>query len=115
MLGLQHAAFQIAVEHDQIEFFQAFDEQFVRGKSDQRQFVERREIVLIRRAQNGEMNQVDRRVGFQQIAPRPFRRVGLAGNEQHAQAVAHAVDADQGTVVDGGKLALGLFDEQFGK
>ena len=58
------------------------------------------------------MHQVHRRVCLQQAAPGALAGMRLAGDEQHAQPVAHAVDADHGTVVGVGDLALQRIDRQ---
>ncbi len=52
------------------------------------------------------MDEIDGAVGFQQVAPGPLTRIGLAGNQQHPQPVAHAVDLDDGGVVAVRQLAL---------
>jgi len=46
------------------------------------------------------MHEIDRRVGFENVAPHPLASMRLARDEQHPQAVAHAVDDDCGAVVD---------------
>ena len=51
------------------------------------------------------MHEIDRRVRFQQPPPGALPRVGLARNEQHAQAVAHTVDGEDLLVVDRRGLA----------
>ena len=43
---------------------------------------------------------------FEQVAPGALAGMRLAGHQQHAQLVAHAVDRDHGAVVDRGELAL---------
>ena len=53
------------------------------------------------------MNQIDRTVGFQQVAPCPGAGMGLARDEQHPQPVAYAVDLNQHGVVGAGQLAFG--------
>src|SRR5262249_16280211 len=69
-------------------------------------FVDRRAVLLLRRAQNGEMHEVDAGVGFEQVAPGSLARMRFAGHEQHAQLVAHAVDGDDRAIVDAGELTL---------
>ena len=49
------------------------------------------------------MDEIDRRVGFEQVAPHPFAGMGFARHQQHPQAVAHAVDDDDGALVDRGQ------------
>ena len=45
------------------------------------------------------MHEIDRRVGLEQVAPHALAGMGFARDEQHAQAVAHAVDHHGGAVV----------------
>ena len=45
------------------------------------------------------MNEVDRGVGLQQVAPGALARMRFARDEQHAQPVAHAFDHGHGAVV----------------
>ncbi len=51
------------------------------------------------------MDQVDRRIGLEQVAPDPQARIRLAGHQQHPQPVAHAIDEEHLAVVQGGDLA----------
>ena len=51
------------------------------------------------------MHQIDRGVRLEQIAPRPLTGIRLAGNQKHAQFVAHTIDVDDGAVVDRRKLS----------
>ena len=51
------------------------------------------------------MHEIDRGVRFEQVAPGPLAGMRLAGDQQHAQLVAHAVDRDHGAVVDCGQFA----------
>ena len=53
------------------------------------------------------MDQIHRRVGFEKIAPDPVRRMRRAGNQQHPQPVADALDGNRGAVVAVGHLPLG--------
>ena len=50
------------------------------------------------------MDEVDGRIGLQDVAPGALAGVGLARHQQHAQAVAHAVDDGDGGIVDGAQL-----------
>ena len=59
------------------------------------------------------MHQIHRWVGLQQAAPGAFAGMRLAGDQQHAEPVAHAVDLDRGAVVQGGNLAGQRIDRQF--
>src|SRR5262249_60212428 len=82
-------------------------EQLARREGDQRQFVDRRAVLLLRRAQNGEMHEIDAGIGFEEIAPRPLAGMRLARYEKDAQLVAHAGDRHHRAVVDGRELAFG--------
>ena len=111
--GRQHVAQDEAVENHQVEFAQPDLEQLVDGKDDQRQFVQRREVGFFRRPQDGEVHQVHGRIGFQQVAPGPFAGMGLSGQQQNPQPVAHAVDRHHRPVVEQGKFARRRFRFQF--
>ena len=102
----QHALAGVAVEDDELEFRDLLLEQLAGRKSNQRKLVDRRAVLLLGRAQNGEMHEIDRGVRFKQIAPGALAGVRLAGHQQHAQLVAHAVDRDHRAIVDLGQLAL---------
>src|SRR5690606_17184611 len=101
----QHVAVRIAVEDDEVEVLDLLDEEFTRREGDQRQLVDRRTILLFRRTQNGEMDEVHRGVRLQQVAPSAFSGVGFAGDQQDAEVLADAVDDVDGAVVDGRDLA----------
>ena len=58
-----------------------------------------------RRPQNGEVHEIDGGVGLQQVAPDALAGVRLAGDQQHAQVLAHALGGDDRAVVGGGQLA----------
>lgn len=103
--GRQDAALAVAVEDDQIELVDLVDEQLLRREGDQRQFRHRHAVLLLGRAQDGEMHEIDARIGFQQVAPGALARVRLARDEQHPQPVAHAVDLHHRGVVARGQLA----------
>ena len=57
------------------------------------------------RAQNREVHEVDGGVRLQQVAPDALAGVRLAGDQQHAQVLAHALGRDDHAVVGGGQLA----------
>ena len=96
----------VAIEDDEVEVLDLAPEQIGDGEGDQRQFVDRRAVGrLFRRSQNREMDEIDVRVGFQEIAPHALALVRLAGDEQHAQFVANALDRDDRLVVEGRQLA----------
>src|SRR5579883_2335877 len=61
--------------------------------------------MLLRRTQNGKVNEIHRRVRAKQVAPGSLARMGLAGDKQHAQIFANALRLDHGLVVDGGEFA----------
>ena len=46
------------------------------------------------------MHEIDAGVGLEQVAPGALAGMRLAGDQQHAQLVAHAVDRDHRAVVD---------------
>ena len=94
----------ILVEDDEVELGQLLLEQFLGREGDQRQFLGARIVGLERRAQNREVDEVHRRIGFQKVAPDAAGLVRLAGDQQHAQPVAHAGDGHRGAVVGEGQL-----------
>ena len=104
-----HPAARIAVEDDQIELRQPLLEQLTHWKGNQRQFADGRGVMLVGRAQDREVDQVHRRVGFEQIAPDPLARMGLARNQEHFQAVPHAVHGRDSAVVGEAELARPRF------
>ena len=108
ILRRQDAPPLVAVEDDQVELVDLLHEQLLRRKRDQAQLEDRHEILLLRRAQDGEMHQIDRAVGFQQVAPRPLARIGLARHQQHPQPVSHPVDRHHGGIVARRQLARHL-------
>src|SRR4029077_18712789 len=57
-------------------------------------------VLFFRRPQNREVDQIDRWVGFEKIAPGTLAGVRLARYEENAQLVAHTVDAHNDAVVD---------------
>ena len=59
------------------------------------------------------MDQIDGRVGFQQVAPGAFARMGFARHQQHPQPVTHAIDLDHGAVVGQRQLVRAAIDRQF--
>ncbi len=84
-IGLRdHAAAAVAVEDDEVELVELDVEQLADRKGDQRQFADRRAVLLFRRAQDGEMDEIDRRVGFEDVAPHPLAGMRLARHQQHA-------------------------------
>ncbi len=59
------------------------------------------------------MHEIDRGVGFQDIAPHPLAGVRLARHQQNLEPVAHAVDDDRGAVVGQGQLVRPRLDCEF--
>src|SRR6516165_5256451 len=55
---LQHALACVAVEDDELELVDLLLEQLARRKGDERELIDRRAVLLLRRAQDGEMHQV---------------------------------------------------------
>src|SRR5690606_36414 len=110
----QHIAVLVAVENDEVELVDLVDEEFTRREGDQRQFVNRRAVLLFRRAQNGEVDEIDGSIGFQQVAPGALAIVRLTGDEQHAQVLANAVHGCDSAIVGvryfAGKRWRGDFD-----
>jgi hypothetical protein len=105
----QDAAPLVAVEDDQVELVDRLHEQLPRGEGDQRQFGHRHAVLLVGRPEDGEMHEVDRRVGFQQVAPCALPRMRLPRHQQNAEPVADAVDLH-----DRGVVAVGQFALRFG-
>src|SRR5690606_13654347 len=83
----QNIAMLIAVEDDQVEIVDLLDEQLARRKGNEREFVDRCSVLLFRRAQNGEMHEVDGSIRLQEVAPRALARMRLARNEQNTQVL----------------------------
>ena len=65
----QHALARVTIEDDELEFVDLLLEQLARRKGDQRQFVDRRAVLFFRRPQNGEMDEIDRGIGFEKVTP----------------------------------------------
>ena len=96
----QHALARVAVEDDELELVDLLLEQLAGREGDQRELVDRRAVLLLRRAQNGEMDEIDAGVGLEKVAPGALAGMRLARHQQDAQLVAHAVDRDDRAVVD---------------
>ena len=110
----QHRLRRIAVEDDEIEILDLATKQISDREGDQRKLVDRRAVgALVRRPQDGEVDEIDVGVGLQNVAPHPFARMRLAGHQQHAQLVAHAVDRHHRLVVDRGQFVGKFGDLQF--
>ena len=52
------------------------------------------------------MDEVDIGVRLEEVAPGALARMRLAGDEEHAQLLADALDGDDGAIVGGGELAV---------
>ena len=100
----QDALVGVAVEDDEVELLDLLLEQLARREGDQRQLVDRRAVLLLRRAQDGEVDEVDVGVRLQEVAPGALAGMRLAGDEEHAQLLADALDRDDGAVVGGREL-----------
>ena len=96
-----------AIEDDEIEIVQLLLEKLLLRKGDEGELVDRRAVGFLRRAQDGEMHEIDRRIGFQKIAPDALAGMRRARNEKHAQPLAHALDRHDGLVVAQRQLVLG--------
>ena len=55
---------------------------------------------------------IDRRIGFQDIAPDTLAGVRLARDEEHPQTIAHAIDHDDGMIVVERQLARARLDRE---
>src|SRR5262245_46607413 len=95
----------VAVEDDEVETVDLIREKLAGREGDKRELMNGRPILLLRRAQNGEMHEVDGSVRTQQVAPGALARVRLARYQQHAQILTHALSHDHGAVVDQRQLA----------
>src|SRR5262249_41778014 len=109
----QYAAAPVAVEDNEIELLELHFEQLADRKSDQRKLVDGRAVLLLRRTQDGEVDEVDRRIGLQDVAPGTLARMGLTRDQQYAQAIAHAVDDCDGGIVDGAQFLRPRLDVHF--
>ena len=110
---LQNAAMLVAVKDDEIEFLDLLTEQFAGREGDQRKLIDRGAVLLLRRAQNGEVDEIDGGIRLQEIAPGAFAGVRLARYEQHAQVFADAFGNDDDAVVGGRQFALGFGKFEF--
>ena len=102
---LQDVAVLVAVEDDEVEVLDPLREQLARREGDQRELMDRRAVLLLRRAQDREVHEVDGGVGLEQVAPHALAGVRLARHQQHAQVLAHALGRHDHAVVGGGQLA----------
>ena len=75
--GWQNAPQPVAIEDDQVELLDLLDKKLPRREGDQRQLADRHPVLLVGRAQDGEMHQIDGTVGFQKVPPGPFARIRL--------------------------------------
>jgi hypothetical protein len=102
----QDALVGVAVEDDEVEFLDLLLEQLAGREGDERELVDGRAVLLFRRAQDGEVDEVHIGVGLEQVAPGALARMGLAGDEEHAQLLADALDGDHRLVVGLRELAF---------
>src|SRR6266446_2945872 len=102
----QHALAGVAIEDDQVKVLDLLLKQLAGRKRDQRQLVDRRAVLLFRRAQNREVHKIDAGVRLQKISPGALAGMRFAGNQQHAQFVTYAVDRHHGAVVDRRQLVF---------
>ncbi len=102
---LQDAPVLIAVEDDEVEILDLVREQLLGREGDERELIDRRAVLLLGRAQNGEVHEIDGGVRLQEIAPRALAGMRLARDEEDAQVLAHALGDDDEAVVGGGELA----------
>src|SRR5215831_13195508 len=100
VLQLQDVPVLVAVEDDEIEATDHVREQLARRKGDERQLIDRCSVQLLQGPKDGEVDEVDRGVGAQQVTPSALARVRFARHQQHEQVFAHALRDDDGTVVD---------------
>ena len=96
----------ILVEDDKIELIELALEQLLCREGDEGHLFQRRDVLLEGWAQDGEVDEVDRRVGFQEVPPDPARGIRLAGDQKHAQPVAHARKRGGRAVIGHGQLLL---------
>ena len=94
------AAVLEAVEDDEVEFADLDLKQLANREGDQGELVQGSEVVALGRAEDGEVDEVDGRVGFQEAPPGAFALMGLPGDKEDPEAVADAVDGDHGTIID---------------
>ncbi len=102
---LQDAAVLIAVEDDEVEILDLVREQLLGREGDERELIDRRAVLLLGRAQNGEVHEIDGGVRLQEVAPGALAGVRLARDEEHAQVLAHALGDDDEAVVGRRELA----------
>src|SRR5207249_2838744 len=88
-----------------IEFAELVDKQLAGREGDERELLDRGAVLLLRRPQNGEMDEIHRGIGLEEVAPGALAGMRLARNEEDAQPVADAVDDRNGMVVLLGDLA----------
>jgi hypothetical protein len=101
----QHATPLIAVEDDQVELIEFLLEQLACWEGDQRELIDGGAVLLFRWPQDCEMNEVDRGIRLQHVAPGALARVRFARDEEHAQILADTLDRQHRAVVDRGEFA----------
>src|SRR5689334_19811631 len=95
----QDAAPLVAVEDDQVELVELHVEELADREGNQGELADRRAVLLLWRPQDGEMDEVDRWVRLQDVAPGALARVGLTAHQQHLEPVAYAVHHEGRAVV----------------
>src|SRR5438093_9650675 len=78
VVARQHAPLAIPVEDDQVELVEFHLEQLPDRKRDQGELADGRAVLLLRRSQDGEMNEIDGGIGLEQVAPGPLARMRFA-------------------------------------
>ncbi len=96
----QHVHLLVAIEDDQIELIELLVEELADREGDQRRLADRRAVLLLRRPQDREMDEIVRPTGpdfgmLRQVRSPDAARPG----QQDLEPVAHAVDDQRGAVV----------------
>src|ERR1700737_3258022 len=108
-----HPSSAVPVEYNQIELVELYIEQLTDRKRDQRQFADRRAVLLFGRPQDREMNEIDRWIGFEDVAPDALSGMRFARNKQHPQPITHAIHDDNRAIVVEGQLLRPRLDLDF--
>src|SRR3984893_8036918 len=99
-IGLwDHPSSAVPVEYDQIELVELYIEQLTDRKLDHQQFADRRAGLLFGRPQDREMNEIDRWIGFEDVAPDALAGMRFTRNKQHPQPITHAIHDDPCTII----------------
>src|SRR5262249_48121215 len=104
-IGLwDHSSPAVPVENYQIELVELYIEQFTDRKSDQRQFTDQRAVLLFGRPQDREMDEIDRWIRFEDVAPDALSCMRFAGYQQHPQPITHPIHDNDRTIIVKGQL-----------